>query len=234
MRRPRLAHLRHDATRTLSRRALLLMLLAAAAAPAVTTSSVEADLALPTPFGIPAVAWRAIVVAFGVGYFVARIRHETSRRALLALAGMTVAFYVLATLFAIVVDARSTMFYTARALEEGMAVLLALYSTAALLRTIAHADEWETRRLSPATWFADDVTMLAWGALIGFWIFSAFGLHSPAGVLLLLVGASGALVLFLRVPDALSAIVGAIAAGSVGRRTQRQANRTSAHSGGST
>lgn len=234
MRAPRLAHLRHDATRTLSRRALLLMLLAAAAAPAVTTSSIEADASLPTPFAIPATAWRAIVVAFGVGYFVVRMRHDTPRRALLALAGMAVAFYGLAALFAIVVDARSTTFYTARALEEGMAVLLALYSTAALLRTVAHADEWEARRLSPATWFADDVTMLASGALIGFWIFSASGLHSPAGVLLLLVGASGALVLFLRVPDALSAVVGAIAAGSVNRRVQRRAHRTSAHSGGST
>ncbi|HEX8849543.1 MAG TPA: hypothetical protein VF761_08430 [Gemmatimonadaceae bacterium] len=234
MRAPRLAHLRHDSTRTLSRRALLLMLLAAAAAPAVTTSSLEGDPVLSTPFTIPAPAWRAIVVAFGVGYFVVRMRHDAARRALLALAGTTVAFYALAALFAIVVDARSTTFYTAQALEEGMAVLLAVYSAAALLRTVARADEWETRQLSPATWFADDVTMLAWGALIGFWIFSAFGLHSPAGVLLLLVGASGALVLFLRVPDALSAVVGAIAAGSANRRGQRQGHGTSAHSGGST
>ena len=234
MPRPRLAHLRHDAFRSASRRALLLMLLAAAAAPAVTRSGAPAGGGLPTPFALPTLHWRLLVAASGIGYLVWWLRREPARRALPALAAMSVAFWLLATTFAIVADARSTMFYTADVLEDGMAVLLGLYATSALLRAIARADEWETRRLSPATWFADDVTTLACGALVGFWIFSAVGLYSAAGLLLLLGGAGGALLLPLRLPDALSAIVESISGRRGSRRTRRRSHGTRPHPGGST
>lgn len=229
MPRPRFAHLRHDSLRSTSRRALLLMLLAAATAPAVTTSGAIEGEWISDPFGLPPTPLRVLVVFAGFGYFAWRLRRESPRRAILALAGISILFYTLAMVFAIVVDTRSTMFYTDRALEDGMGVLLAIYAAGALLRALAQAGIGRTRRLSPSTWFADDLTTLAWGALIGFWVFSAFALYPPAALLLLLIGGSGVLALLLRLPDAFSVIVEAWSH----RRPARPSHRTPVQPGGS-
>jgi hypothetical protein len=135
---------------------------------------------------------------------------------------------VVAIVFAVVLNMRSNIFYTSRALMEGMAALLVVHFAAAHLRRIATDNRevglvrvgaepdiarhlWWRRRaartvavpLTPAIRLADWLTTIVGWSLLFSWLLIALEHRHPAGPILISAGGLELLALVVLIPDAL-------------------------------
>lgn len=179
-----------------------------------------------TPLGVPLWMHAVLLLAFGLVAFGVAERGDgaaADRRWLVWL--LVPAF---AGSFAAIVQERANVFYTQRALVEGMSVLFVLHVGGAVLRSRARrrldlcsaerAPRVRWRRLgawrrrlrtrclpmTPATRLADALTTGVGWLVLASWVLIALEHRHPAGPLLLGAGAMEALALLVRVPDALA------------------------------
>jgi hypothetical protein len=150
-----------------------------------------------TPLGVPLFVHVMVLVALGLVWFalsggsdgMVRVRRWIGR-VLMASAA--------ATMFAAIVHERANVFYTERALVEGMAVLLILHVAASVLRA-------RTRRpTTPAVWLGDVLTGVSGWLVLGAWVLIALEHRHAAGPVLLTAGVMQTLALLALVPDALA------------------------------
>ena len=209
-----------SAVSVLSRELTLCLLLAAMLGPVVAKV-----LGWPvyTPLDVPLLLHVAILAAF-----LLVIRFESRPRRMRAAFSRAswFALPVLAIAFAALLQARSNVFYTARALMEGLAVLLILEVGLRDLRRRAvvgsirvctpdvpqeHAsitsEEWNRSMWlgrGPAIRLADSLTAVVGWAVLASWILIALEHRHVVGPLLLIGGALQAFAMLVLVPDAIA------------------------------
>lgn len=148
------------------------------------------------------------------------------REARLPRAALWLPVPLLAMVFAVLLNARSNVFYTERALMEGMAVLSAIHFVGCWLRRRALArsrltlvDPAATRGtlfrgrkgrgspgatvITPAVRLADVLSTIVGWCVLAAWVLIALAHRHPAGPLLILTGALATLALLVLIPDAL-------------------------------
>ena len=213
-----------DILRDTHRELTSLLLVGAMLAPVVAAI---AGWPVHTPLGVPLAAHVTGLVALGLVWFGVAGQVDPPLRVRRSIEWLLVA--PAAATFAAIVRERANVFYTERALVEGMAVLLVLHAGASMLRTRAsqrpdrYADEaaprtrWgrgaEWRRrirarclpATPAVRFSDVLTGAVGWLLLGAWVLIALEHRHPAGPLLLAAGAMQTLAFLTLVPDALAA-----------------------------
>lgn len=187
-----------------SGRAVLWMLLVAALLAPVPATLWGARLA--GPHGLR----REDLAALALLVLVIQLLHAARRvgwPGVRRVAARAVATLALSTVFAVVVDRRSSGFYTDTALLEGMAMLLVLHGAASALRRLAPPiRERRLRRIRgramSTTDLADGLTT-AVATLVGaFWVLSVLNAREAALVLMMTAGMLAILTVLLRLADA--------------------------------
>ena len=211
-----------DILREMHRELTSLLLVGAMLAPIVAA---VAGWPVHTPFGVPLLVHGTGVLALGLLWFGLTGRAEATLGARRSIEWLLVA--PAAATFAAIARERANVFYTERALVEGMAVLLVLHAGASVLRSRTchppdRADddapsgrwrrgtEWRRRirarclPATPAARLSDVLTGAVGWLVLGAWVLIALEHRHTAGPLLLVAGAMQALAFLALVPDALA------------------------------
>jgi hypothetical protein len=107
---------------------------------------------------------------------------------------------IVAVMLAIVLNLRSNIFYTARALVEGMALLLLVHYAGRHLRRRVLVRREAT---VPAVRLADSLTTIVGWSLLLSWLLIALEHRHPVGPMLIAAGALETIAFVMLVPDAL-------------------------------
>ena len=211
-----------DTLREMHRELTSLLLVGAMLAPFV---AVVAGWPVHTPLGVPLLVHGASLLALGLLWFGLTERVDATLGARRSIEWLLVA--PAAATFAAIVRERANVFYTERALVEGMAVLLVLHAGASVLRSRTchppdRADddassgrwrrgaEWRRRirarclPATPAVRLSDLLTGTVGWLVLGAWVLIALEHRHAAAPLLLLAGAMQTLAFLALVPDALA------------------------------
>jgi hypothetical protein len=210
-----------DTLREMHRELTSLLLVGAMLAPFVAA---VAGWRVHTPLGVPLLVHGASLLALGLLWFGIAGHADATPSARRSIEWLLVA--PAAATFAAIVRERANVFYTERALVEGMAVLLVLHAGASVLRTRTchppdRADddapsgrgpgaEWRRRirarclPTTPAVRLADLLTGAVGWLVLGAWVLIALEHRHAAGPLLLVAGAMQTLAFLALVPDALA------------------------------
>lgn len=201
---------RLPSTRTLPDATAVLWLLLAAAV-AVPLPATLAGWWMPIPFGLSFRELGALAIAAAVARVASRAyagRRRGRWRGTWRGLGDVAATGVLASLFAWLVEWRSTGFYTEIALFEGMVALLLLHLVATLLRAFgaggaggAPGGVGAVPAMSAGTFADRATTAVAW-LVMAFWVLTAFAWRETALALLMFASAGELLAMILRLPDA--------------------------------
>jgi hypothetical protein len=182
-----------DTLRDTQRELTSLLLVGAMLAPVVAAI---AGWPVHTPFGVPLLAHVTGLVALGLVWFGVAGRVEPPLRMWRSIEWLLVA--PAAATFAAIVRERANVFYTERALVEGMAVLLVVHAGASVLRART------PRRPGAAARLSGVLTRAVGWLVLASWVLIALEHRHPAGPLLLAAGAMQTLALLALVPDALA------------------------------
>ena len=189
-----------DIVREMHRELTSLLLVGAMLAPFV---AVVAGWPVHTPLGVPLLVHGASLLALGLLWFGIAGHADATPGARRTIEWLLVA--PAAATFAAIVRERANVFYTERALVEGMAVLLVLHAGASVLRArTCRRIRARCLPATPAVRLADLLTGAVGWLVLGAWVLIALEHRHAAGPLLLVAGAMQTLAFLALVPDALA------------------------------